>query len=91
MDGLCGDKTRLSIGECHSDRRNGQSNAAGDLAGHALPARTHKTVRLVLLALALNRNYPPLLRTIEAVAKLQFNKSFSTKLAKVNQEIPDLT
>jgi hypothetical protein len=59
MDGLCGYKTRLSIGECHSDRRNGQSNATGDLAGHALPARTHKTVRLVLLALALTSKLSP--------------------------------
>jgi hypothetical protein len=35
----------------------------------------------VLLALVPTSKSPPLLRTIESVAKLQINKSFSTELA----------
>jgi hypothetical protein len=37
----------------------------------------------VLLALVPTSKSPPLLRTIESVAKLQINKSFSTELAIV--------
>jgi len=81
MGAQCGYKNPLGISGCRLDQRT----APGDLAGHDHQSRTRKTMRFVLLALVLNRNYPPLLRTIESVAKLQINKSFSTECAPIDK------
>ena len=79
MDAQCGYKTRRNIDECHSDQRTDQLSVACDPGAHDCQSSPRKTARLTLPASVPSSKLPSVLRTIEPVAKLQINKSFSTK------------